>query len=204
MSRDLGTINRSKSLQEHTDVALLAEFEFGPDDSDPAHVRVWTGTGNLTVLGRTFTGLGELGQVTPLREKNAITPQNVAFRLNGIPSGMINTVLNIDYRGRMCRLWFAFMTADFTDVLDTPIQLFVGRMDTCSIEDNGATSAVVVNAESKLVDLDRPSMIRWTHEEQTRRFPGDLGLEFVSSLAERPIYWGGPGPAAQPGYGGTP
>jgi hypothetical protein len=69
-------------------------------------------------------------------------------------------------------------------------QLFSGRMDTMSVEDNGNTANISLVVENALVDLERPRIRRLTNEEQLARFPGDQSLSGVAKLQDRQISWG--------------
>ena len=58
------------------------------------------------------------------------------------------------------------------------------------ISDDGQSADITMTAENRLVDFKRAREVRYTHEEQTALFPGDLGLEFVTAIQEKAIYWG--------------
>jgi hypothetical protein len=47
-----------------------------------------------------------------------------------------------------------------------------------------------MTAESRLMDFKRVREIRYTDEEQQNLFSGDVGLEFVNDIQEKPIFWG--------------
>lgn len=200
MSRDLHATNRAFAEASAARVALLAEFEFSGGT-----VRAWSGVGDLTVtiasVERTFQGTGDFAQVAAIDETIETAPRALDFTLSGIPSNLVSTIYNEVYRGRRVRLWLAFMDADFEAPLAEPYQIWAGRMDTCEISRDSQKAEIRLRAESGLVDLRRPRISRYSHEEQTRRFAADTGLRFVSGLSERPIYWRVPAPAGTPGYG---
>jgi len=70
-----------------------------------------------------------------------------------------------------------------------PILLFDGEMDTLGDQDTGDTTTLVLNIESKLLDLERPREQRYTHQNQQALFAGDKGLESVADIQDKIIEW---------------
>jgi len=69
--------------------------------------------------------------------------------------------------------------------------IFKGRMQNISLSDDpDGTSTVVVNAENRLIDLRRPSNLRYTKESQESISSGDTGFNRMQSLLEKKIVWG--------------
>lgn len=197
MTRGLSSTNEAAVVASPVRDRYFAELDFSG-----GLVRVWSGVGNFSTLSRTFTGLGDLCGISPITESKDRTSRKVALSLNGVPSEQVARVLSEDFRLRPVKLWCGLMAADGATLLDDPFIIFAGRMSACVIEDDPPTAKITVTAESHLNEIRRARTARYSDEEQKKRFAGDRGLEFVSRLAERPIYWGGPGPAASPGYGG--
>lgn len=193
--RDLSATNEAASLATVVKLAIFCEIDFSG-----GAVRAWTGVGNITTLGRTFSGLGDLAGVSAIEETGEVAATNVTLELSGVPSAMISRVMSENVRCRPVRLWLGFMNEAFTDLLDEPLQIFAGRADPAVIKDNGVTATIHINVESRLVDLRRPRTRRYTHEEQVRRYAGDLFFESTAGLAERPIYFGIPTKAGSPSY----
>lgn len=175
--------------------ALLATFDFAT-----GAVRVWTGTRSITFGGNTFTGLGDLVNVSPIQEVRGTRPNGLTFTLNGVPSASVTIALADSYRGRTCTLWLAFIDANEALISD-PVQIFSGRMDTMKIVDTGETSSITVQAESRFIELERSRERRYTDQDQKQFFPGDRGLEYVAGLQEREIPWGQQGKTTPGGVG---
>lgn len=175
--------------------ALLATFDFAT-----GAVRVWTGTRSVTFGGNTFTGLGDLVNVSPIQEVKGTRPNGLTFTLNGVPSASVTIALADSYRGRTCTLWLAFIDSNEALVSD-PVQIFSGRMDTMKIVDTGETSSITVQAESRFIELERSRERRYTDQDQKQFFPGDRGLEYVAGLQEREIPWGQQGKTTPGGVG---
>jgi hypothetical protein len=76
-------------------------------------------------------------------------------------------------------------------VVSDPLLLFEGKLDVPVINEGAEASNISISYESRLIDLLRPRESRFTDEDQKREFPGDLGCEFVISLQDKSIKWGG-------------
>ena len=75
-------------------------------------------------------------------------------------------------------------------IITNPIKLFAGRMDIMQIIEQGDTATISISLENRLVDLLKPRILRYTHEDQQTLFPGDLGFEFVTALQDKEVVWG--------------
>lgn len=200
MSRGLTTDFKNAAAAGNLMPALLGHFDFSG-----GIVRVWTGIGDLSWGGNTYTGLGDLVGVSPITETNETRANGMRFSLNGIPSTLITRILAEGYRGRAAKLWLALFNSSGAIIAD-PMLVFSGRMDQCLLDDTGETATCTITAESRLVDLQRPRERRRTDEDQKSLFSGDRGLEYVAGLQDKEIVWGGnaasTGPAAAPAPSG--
>jgi hypothetical protein len=163
---------------------VLAEIEFASGT-----VRAWTGVGILQWNGYDWTGVGHLGGISPIEETSEVRAAGVALSLSGIPSALVASALGDAERGRPVTVWLAFFDDDWAIVAD-PYQAFSGRVDVPVIDEGGETATITIQAESRLIDLERPRTRRYTDEDQQDAFPGDRGFEFVTSLQEWSGVWG--------------
>lgn len=138
--------------------------------------------------GHDWLGAGLLGQISPVEEGTELQMYGVNLALSGIPPEYISQALGSHYQGRACKLWLAPLDAGHQIVAD-PVLVFHGRLDVMQIE-IGETATITVSAESRLTDWSRSQASRYTHEEQTALYPGDLGLQFVAKTAEMELKWG--------------
>ena len=113
--------------------------------------------------------------------------------LTGLDSSIISSALTEDSQGKIVKVFFGVLnTSDNrTVVVDTPYQTFEGFIDTMSILEDANTAQVSVNVENKLIALERPINRRYTDQDQKNLFAGDKGLEFVESLQDKSVVWGG-------------
>ena len=59
-----------------------------------------------------------------------------------------------------------------------------------SVSEDAESASITLTAESRMIDLNRPRVRRYTPEDQKIDYPNDKGLDYVSSLQEAEISWG--------------
>ncbi len=188
MSRSLtsGMVTEVTAKALHPLILLKAAFDGGD-------LNLWSGVGSLTWNGDTYTGAGDLLSMSQVTENNLVEAQNTTFTLSGIPSAILSDSLNEDYQGRKISAWFA--CADDTGaIIADPYLFFKGQMDVLSPTVGGDTMTLAMSCESRTIDISRAKELRYTSEVQKAASPGDLGLDFVSSLQDAMVVWGRPSP----------
>ena len=198
MARDLTTATKNAAIAAEVQAVML----FYADYSSGA-VRLWNCYGDLSWNSQTWSGIGDFGGVDVIEESSEIRANGAVFILNGIPSASVSLALTDNYQGRTCSLWLGFLNTSTGALIADPYQLFSGRMDVMTINDGADTATITLQAENLLVDLNRPRERRYTHEDQLIDYAGDLGLEYVAGLQEKPIHWGPAAPAAASGTGSS-
>ena len=170
---------------------------------DTETVRVWTGYGDITVSSgnsETYSGVGELISISDVQESQDISAKGVNLTLSGIPSNLLVHALSTPYQGRLCNIHFGFI--DWSNPANQNAMLvFTGFMDTMVIDEGAETSNITTSIESRLIDLERPRTRRYTSESQKKRntsalptnTTGDLAFDFVESLQNQRLQWGGGG-----------
>ena len=183
MSRDLTTAVQNQLSADELQPFFAVKLNF-----DSGAVKLWTGYGEITVASETYTGGGQLLDISPIEETVEVAARGASIALNGIDSSLINLALTENYQTRSAKIFFGVLSSGA--VVADPYQLFDGRMDVMSIDDNGETASIVMTAESRLIDLERPKLRRYTSEDQKLTHPNDTGFDFVASLQEKEIAWG--------------
>jgi hypothetical protein len=151
-------------------------------------VRAWTGIGDLIFQSEIYAGVGDMVGVGPLQETEEPRANPLVLKLSGVPSTMLSIVLGTQYQGRQTSLWLGFL--DDAGLISSPVLLFRGRADMTVIDEGPETSVITFTAESRLADLHRPRLRRYTHEDQQELFTGDLGLQFVTTIQNTEVVWG--------------
>lgn len=204
-----------ETINAATKPTLRPFFAVDLSFDSPNELRMWSGYGDLTIGSTTYTGAGQLLQVSDIRESSDVAANGATLTLSGIPSNLINLALDEDYQGRLCRIKFglidlelldAVLSIDGTDLLlinddgdfldvsaSQPasfFDLFVGYMDQMNISEGPDTSTISLSVENKMIDLERARSRRYTDAGQQSRFTGDLAFEFVTRLQGESIEWG--------------
>jgi|TARA_R110000868_G_scaffold16851_3_gene74627 hypothetical protein len=184
MARSLTTSLKTALIgQQVTPIMLFfADFPSGA-------VRAWTGYGDLAWDSQIWSGVGDFGGVDRVEEVSDQSAKGVVFSLTGIPSSLITIALADSYQGRACSLYLGALDSSGVIIAD-PYLLFLGRMDVMEIEDGGETATIRLTGESRLIDLNRARSRRYTNEDQQIDYVGDVGLEYVSGLQDKQLYWG--------------
>jgi hypothetical protein len=182
---------------------------------DSGAVRLWTGHGDRTIDGQTYLGAGNLLSISGIDEVNDLSAKAATISLNGINSSIVSLSLTEPYQRRPVRILFGVDTPDkngwilssgnwdddniwYDDawwkdssvVANYFVEIFGGYMNTMAIEDSGETSNITLTVESRLIELNRPRVRRYTHESQKSRYPTDTFFSFVADLQDKDIVWG--------------
>lgn len=172
---------------------------------------------DVDALGHTYTrGLGVMS-ISPI-EDTGDSVQGLQVQVAGALSANIALALTERVQGRpivlrsglvvqasearwvdssgIFRSWVTSTGAPATWGTDGPTLLidpnvWAGTMDTLTIDGRDDSMVVTISAEHPLATWDRPRPVRYTHAQQQLMHPGDLGLEYVASLAEKQIVWPG-------------
>ncbi len=206
MSREVGAI---QSALEASEIQPLFAVQLMLD-AQPLYF--WTGLGDLTIDGITYVGTGQFLAISEMEETAEIAAKGAVITLSGIPSELLSLAISTPYQGRLCKILFGAIDAnkqylkqengdfvlteaggriDITDGDNTPaINLFTGYIDKMDIDEGPETSTIAMSIESRLIDLERPRIFRFSDQNQKTRYPTDKGLEFVEDLQDKQFNWG--------------
>ena len=176
-------------------------------------VRLWTGYGDLEYppqSGTFYLGAGTLINISSVEETTEIEAKGASITMSGIPSGILSLALSEPYQGRLCKILFGLTVSGTTLTTQTSqtittqdlfelaidtnqlslVEIFSGELDQMNVVEEGATCTISVTAENVLIKLERPTVRRFTDQDQKSRYPSDRGLEFIASLQNKEIFWG--------------
>lgn len=142
--------------------------------------RVWTGTGNLTVSGQTFTGIGSFAEIGPINETTTVEAQGTYVRLSGIDPVLLGESLNDIQPGLQAVLWVGSLDQS-GNVLGMN-QIFSGIVDQPSVDPGTDTIAITLNLESRIIDFSRASNRKYTSADQRALYPHDSGFDYVEAM----------------------
>lgn len=160
-------------------LAFLVELDFVTGIE-----RYWTGLHALQHDGHEWLGVGNMGSVSPIQSSEDFHANGLELGIYGLPGDALRNVRGVrssDYKGRPARFIFAFMDANFQNVIHSLQRFyFIDRVDYFVDPDNGA--ACVVALETEVRKASRATQRRYTDSDQKNEFPGDRGFEFVPYL----------------------
>lgn len=150
--------------------------------------KLWTGTGNLTVDGQVFNGVGSIASVGTISEGTDVTAQGTTVTLSGIDPVLLGESMTDIQPGLQALLWLGLMT-DAGVLIGTPYQVFSGIIDKPSIAVGADTMSITLNLESRMIDFQRASNRRYTSADQRSHYAHDSGFDFVERLNDYVGKW---------------
>ena len=174
--RDISTALSDKFLGKEVDLFVAVELMF-----DSGALRVWSGIGDKSIGGQTYTGTGSLLSVGGIEESDGLSAPGASISLSGVDSSLVSLAIQEPYQNRDCRILLG-SGDDF-------FEIFSGFMDVMTIEDNGETCIINLTVESRLIILDRKVPLRYTQETQNSLYPGDTFFSTVASLQDKKVDW---------------
>jgi len=183
MSRDL----TAGALTE-TAAAALRPVVFYEGEYVSGTLRLWSGVGSIDWNGHTWTGAGSLLGIAEVTETADLKAAGWSVSLSGVSTALIAVAMAEAQLGQDGLMWFGFIDAAGAVVVD-PYLAFQGRLDVPVIEDGGETCTIAIQYESRLVDLERPRLRRWTAEDAKIDYPDEAGFDYVPGLPQQVLRW---------------
>ena len=188
MARTITTAFNNAVISQVVRPFLATELEFSTGT-----LRFWNGYGDITMTAggasNTFTGLGDLMNVSAISESDQVEAIGATLGLTGIKSSFISAALSANYTNRNASIFLGLFDSNKSVISDV-YTLFKGKMDIMKIDEGPETASIQLSLENRLIALDRAKERRYTHEDQQLSFSGDLGFEFVPDLQDKEIIWG--------------
>lgn len=169
---------------DHQELFFAIKAEFDTDD-----IRVWTGKDDITISSETYTGAGGLLSISGVEDARDLKSSGLSVGISGMDATVLDYALTENYQNRFLTLFMGYLMGGSNEVAGT-IVLFKGRMTTLTINDDPNGAIISIDAENRLIDLDRPSNLRYTKESQEFLFTGDIGLDRINQLQDKEIVWG--------------
>jgi hypothetical protein len=184
MTRPMASATAAAAAARVVRPVILVEADFLPEP-----LRLWSGLGPLTWDDRLFTGAGSLLGASGVDETTDTQATGVSFSLSSMPPQLLDSLPNpSNFQGRPGRMWLALLT-EAGAIDGEPVQVLGGRMDVLSFSE-GESVLFNLSVESRLADLERPRVRRYTDRDQQAVHAGDRCFEFVPSLQDDEIVWG--------------
>ena len=144
---DSSIVNRLGADEQAMFLAIKAEFDSGT-------VRLWTGIDDLTISSESYIGAGELLSIGSVEESTDLKSAGLTVGISGMDTTVLNLALTENYQNRFITLFLGYLMGGTNEVAGTLV-LFKGRMTTLSVTDTPKGSNITINAENRLIDLER-------------------------------------------------
>lgn len=148
-------------------------------------IRIWTGAGTVTLLGNTWSGVGDFGVVQGLETTRDLATRQITVGLSGIPAqnvapGVIASTRAVRYQGAGLNVYFGFADTETFAPLADPTVIWSGYADVMTFR-IGSTISCSLTGEHLSSRLRRTNGLRMTTESQNARLgnptPRDLFFE---------------------------
>ena len=179
---DSSIVNRLGADEQAIFIAVKAEFDSGD-------VRVWSGVDDLTINSETYTGAGDLLAIGEIEEDIDLSSKGISISLSGMDTTVLNIAFSESFQNRFVTIFLGYVMGGTNEVAGV-VTLFKGRITTLTVNDNPAGATISIDAESRLIDLERPSNLRYTKESQNFLHSGDTGFNRIASIQDKEIIWG--------------
>lgn len=174
----------NRLAQDHNEGFFALKAQFDTDD-----ILVWTGTDDLVINSETYTGAGSLIQISNIEDTIELKSSGMMVTISGMDATVLNYALTENYQNRPITLFLGFTMGGSNEVAGV-LTLFKGRMINMTISDSPDGATIALSAENRLVDLKRPSNLRYTKNSQRYVDSADTGFNRVNSIQDMEIIWG--------------
>jgi hypothetical protein len=180
------TSNYLLALQEgYLFPCILIEIYFA---SGP--VRVTTAWQDKILNGVLYTAVGSAIEVSTIEDGSSVQARGVSVTLSGLNLGQLAATLSEFQVGRSATIYLGLFGGEGLSLVVDTVVAWQGRTDQPTINIDRNTASISINLESALMDMNVPVPYRYTHVDQQRFFPGDLGFQWVNSIQSILVYWG--------------
>lgn len=150
-------------------------------------VHVWSGYGSLTWNGNTYQGIGSLGAVGDIKEAVEVRADGTHVSLSGIDPAILQDCLDDIQLGAPAKLWLGTLA---NGQLTAAYPMFAGTVDKPSVPISADNLTITLALENRMLNLQRPSMRRYTQADQRYFYPDDTAFTWVESFNDAAFIWG--------------
>lgn len=170
-----------------------------------------SGTAPKEYAGETYT-VGTLGGISRVRETVKFDDTGITIDFSGVDLPTLSVCASPEFINSAVDVWlligsgndFAEFRADSTTVTaDSTLHtadeadsvyfgdllLFSGFTAGAPNISYGNESKITVNCTGKFAALDRPRTERYANSDQQQKYPGDLGMQYASTVSSAEVIW---------------
>lgn len=174
-------------------------------------LRMTSETGPIEFGGETYMP-GTLGGIGAVHEGSDMTETTIGIDFSGVDLPTLAVAASPEFINSPVSVWLrvgtgntlavfradsTIVTADSTThtademggILWGSMLLFAGFTAGAPNISYGQESRVMVQCKGKFAALDRPRTERYADQDQQRKYPGDLGMQYASTVSSREVIW---------------
>jgi hypothetical protein len=140
---------------------------------------------DVVISGDTYTGMRGLGNISQIEESdNGAT--GISLSLAGVTESHIAEVLNENIQGRKVTVKMGVLnTSTEPPLLAIDDNVWQGFLDTQNY--NEGQSTIIVTAENRLIEWDKPRLLRFSNQDLKRVRPDDNFFKYADTMANKEI-----------------
>ena len=141
---------------------------------------------DVLFAGDTYT-YGTLGAISPINETDDLNDSSITLSFSAIDSATISAIAAPDFINSQVTVRVMYYNEQWQSVGDG-LLYFEGGAASQNIA-LGETAEITVNCKSKLSTLSRPRSERYSDQDQQAKYPGDLGMQYATTVSSKTIVW---------------
>jgi len=149
---------------------------------------VWSGVGEYSWNGKTWTGAGDLGEIGTYSEGIDLSASGITVGLSGVNNAILGECLTDFQQGAPATVWLGLVDENI-NLIGTPVVWFGGLMDKAPVDIGTDTSKITLNLETEAIRLQQSQRLKYTSADQRRLYPGDSGFDYVEKLNDIALRW---------------
>lgn len=174
----------SRLSADHQNIFFAVKAEF-----DTSDVLVWNGAEDLVINSETYAGAGQLLSIGGVEEDAELKSAGLSIAVSGMDTTVLEYALTENYQNRFVSLFMGFLMGGANEAAGV-MTLFKGRMVNLSVSDSPDGATISIDAENRLLDLQRPSNLRYTKSAQLSIDSTDTGFNRINTLQDKTFVWG--------------
>ncbi len=169
---------------DHQEIFFAVKAEF-----DTSDVLLWNGADDLVINSETYAGAGQLLSIGAVEDDAELKSAGLSLSISGMDETVLSYALTENYQNRFITLFMGFLMGGSNEVAGV-MTLFKGRMVNLTVVDSTDGANININAENRLLDLKRPSNLRYTKNAQKNIDNTDTGFNRINTLQDKTFVWG--------------
>ncbi|MEF1310665.1 hypothetical protein QTO01_11210 [Vibrio mytili] len=155
----------------------------------PQPALVHTGIGDITFNNKTYTGVGNLGSISAVKQTGELESNSIDLTLSGLDDGLLDVALTDSFVMKDVRIFLGVIDPDDNQnvlAMDLIHSGFVADVSVGAGSSNGITLAV----STKLDKWDNGLPDRFSDESHLQRNPNDHFFRYLAATSTMDVRWG--------------